>query len=207
MANSETAYSCGACSWGLALGVGFVTTILLLAIGPHSWIAAFFLGGLIFVILGMLFSWLFCAPLPEPRFQRTTPVTVTPAQAATQKPETAVNPGPTTPTKAAPAAAPVEQSASDTGKPTLHDAPPDMVDDLKKIKGVGPKLEQALNQLGVFQLAQIAGWSEQEIAWVDENLAAFKGRILRDNWVDQAKLLAQGGETEFSKKVSDGEVY
>ncbi|NBB99140.1 MAG: NADH-quinone oxidoreductase subunit E [Alphaproteobacteria bacterium] len=72
-------------------------------------------------------------------------------------------------------------------------------DDLKKIKGVGPKLEGTLNALGVWHFWQIASWTESEIAWVDTRLK-FKGRIERDGWIEQAKILADGGETEFSKR-------
>ena len=80
-------------------------------------------------------------------------------------------------------------------------------DDLKKIKGVGPKLETLLNHLGVYHFAQIAGWNASEVAWVDDNLKGFKGRVSRDNWVDQAKILAEHEETEFSARVGKGEVY
>jgi NADH-quinone oxidoreductase subunit E len=80
-------------------------------------------------------------------------------------------------------------------------------DDLKAIKGVGPKLETMLNGMGFYHYDQIAKWSGEEIAWVDQNLEGFKGRVSRDNWVDQAKTLAEGGETEFSKKVKKGDVY
>ncbi|MEE9455075.1 MAG: NADH:ubiquinone oxidoreductase [Paracoccaceae bacterium] len=80
-------------------------------------------------------------------------------------------------------------------------------DDLKKIKGVGPKMEKMLNGMGFHHFDQIAGWSAQEIAWVDENLQGFKGRVSRDNWADQAKTLAAGGDTAFSKKVDKGGVY
>jgi NADH-quinone oxidoreductase subunit E len=72
-------------------------------------------------------------------------------------------------------------------------------DDLKKIKGVGPKLEGTLNELGVWHFWQIASWTEAEIAWVDTRLK-FKGRIERDEWIAQAKILAEGGETEFSSR-------
>ncbi|MDN5787741.1 NADH-quinone oxidoreductase subunit E, partial [Pseudorhodobacter sp.] len=72
-------------------------------------------------------------------------------------------------------------------------------DDLKQIKGIGPKLEKLCNSLGFFHFDQIAGWTADEIAWVDENLAGFKGRVTRDTWVEQAKILAAGGTTEFSK--------
>jgi len=65
-------------------------------------------------------------------------------------------------------------------------------DDLKKIKGVGPKLEGILHELGVFHFDQIAAWTEDEVAWVDERLK-FKGRIARDGWIDQAKTLAGKG--------------
>ena len=74
-------------------------------------------------------------------------------------------------------------------------------DDLKKIKGVGPKLEKLLNSLGFYHFDQVAGWSAEEIAWVDENLEGFKGRVSRDDWVAQAMLLASGQETEFSKRA------
>jgi predicted flap endonuclease-1-like 5' DNA nuclease len=80
-------------------------------------------------------------------------------------------------------------------------------DDLKKIKGVGPKLENLVNDLGFYHFDQIAGWTEAEVAWVDENLKGFKGRVSRDNWVEQAKILAAGGETEFSHRVDEGDVY
>lgn len=80
-------------------------------------------------------------------------------------------------------------------------------DDLKKIKGVGPKLEKTLNSMGFHHFDQLASWSADEIAWVDENLEGFKGRVTRDDWVKQAKTLAGGGNTAFSKKVEKGDVY
>lgn len=79
-------------------------------------------------------------------------------------------------------------------------------DDLKQLKGVGPKLEQTLNELGFWHFDQIAKWTEAEVAWVDDNLS-FKGRIQRDGWIEQARTLAEGGETAFSKKVKKGDVY
>ncbi len=80
-------------------------------------------------------------------------------------------------------------------------------DDLKKIKGVGPKLEELLHGMGFFHYDQIANWTDAEVAWVDENLEGFKGRVSRDDWVEQAKTLAAGGSTEFSMKVDKGDVY
>ncbi len=62
-------------------------------------------------------------------------------------------------------------------------------DDLKKISGVGPKLEGLLHTNGVFHFDQIAAWTPSEIAYMDDQLS-FKGRIERDGWIDQAKQFA-----------------
>lgn len=75
-------------------------------------------------------------------------------------------------------------------------------DDLKAIKGVGPRLEALLHRLGFFHFDQIAAWTADEVAWVDEHLEGFKGRVSRDDWVSQAKILADGGETAFSARLS-----
>ena len=61
--------------------------------------------------------------------------------------------------------------------------------------------------MGFFHFDQVAAWTETEVAWVDQNLEGFKGRVTRDKWVDQAKLLATGAETEFSSRVKKGDVY
>jgi NADH-quinone oxidoreductase subunit E len=61
-------------------------------------------------------------------------------------------------------------------------------DDLKRISGIGPKLEQVLNQRGIMAVADIAGWTEADVARIDAELG-FEGRIGRDDWVGQAKLL------------------
>ena len=68
---------------------------------------------------------------------------------------------------------------------------PETPDDLKAISGIGPKLEQVLNGLGIWTYAQIAAWNREETAWVDDYLS-FKGRIGRDGWIEQATALANG---------------
>jgi NADH-quinone oxidoreductase subunit E len=85
----------------------------------------------------------------------------------------------------------------------LTAARPEGPDDLKRIKGVGPKLEQELNEKGVYHYDQIAAWSDAEVAWADQHLVRFKGRVSRDEWVAQAKILAGGGAAEFSRKITD----
>ena len=73
-------------------------------------------------------------------------------------------------------------------------------DDLKRIKGLGPKLATLLATLGITRFDQIAAWSEADIAEVDRFLGTFQGRIARDNWVEQARLLAAGDDAGFAAK-------
>lgn len=95
------------------------------------------------------------------------------------------------------AKAPVEQTPvlapEDFRRPAEIERP-ETPDDLKLINGIGPKLEQVLNGLGVWTFAQIAGWQPEEAAWVDDYLQ-FGGRVERDSWISQAGALAKGGAT------------
>ncbi|ETI64440.1 hypothetical protein C100_07390, partial [Sphingobium sp. C100] len=79
-------------------------------------------------------------------------------------------------------------------------APTADADDLLRLKGVGPKLKALLIDLGVTRFAQIAAWSDADIAAVDAKLGNFKGRPVRDQWVDQAKYLAAGDVAGFEAK-------
>ncbi|APX90610.1 NADH-quinone oxidoreductase subunit E [Brevirhabdus pacifica] len=62
-------------------------------------------------------------------------------------------------------------------------------DDLRRISGIGPKLEAMLHGMGCYHYDQIAGWSDEEIAWMDANLKGFRGRVSRDDWITQAREL------------------
>ncbi|MHB9880788.1 hypothetical protein ACSMXM_14165 [Pacificimonas sp. ICDLI1SI03] len=73
-------------------------------------------------------------------------------------------------------------------------------DDLQLIKGIGPKLESIYNDLGVWHFAQIADWSPDDVRTIDAKLGTFKGRIERDQHVEQAKLLAAGRTTEYEAR-------
>lgn len=73
-------------------------------------------------------------------------------------------------------------------------------DDLLRLKGVGPKLKALLIELGVTRYAQIAGWTDADLATIDAKLGNFKGRPVRDQWVDQAKYLAAGDIAGFEAK-------
>jgi NADH-quinone oxidoreductase subunit E len=128
------------------------------------------------------------APAPKPRRAATKPAA---------KPETSSQKSPAKP------AAPAKPK-----KPRTLSAPrKGGADDLKMIKGVGPKLETLLHSLGFFHFDQIAKWTAAELSWVDDNLEGFKGRASRDGWTDQAAILAKGGQTEFSQRVKKGDVY
>jgi NADH-quinone oxidoreductase subunit E len=91
------------------------------------------------------------------------------------------------------ASAPEPEAAEEDAQPELLSEPRGgKADDLKKLKGVGPKLEATLNGLGIFHYDQIAGWSEEQALWIDGAVKA-KGRIARDGWIEQARSLAEKG--------------
>lgn len=114
----------------------------------------------------------------------------TPAAAA-EKPAKASAAKKAAPKKAKAEAAPVAAEAGAGSRPAnlLTEARGGQPDDLKKISGVGPKLEGTLHSIGVFHFDQIKDWGPAEIAYMDDKLS-FKGRIERDNWIEQATAFA-----------------
>ncbi|WP_323042122.1 NADH-quinone oxidoreductase subunit E [Gemmobacter sp.] len=133
------------------------------------------------------------------------------------------------PSKAAAGIAPEKAEALATGKPPVEVAKPAGVaeaapgqnvaeaagtkpaalaaardgkgDDLKVIEGIGPVLEKLCHELGIFHYDQIAAWGPAEIAWMDANLKGFKGRVTRDKWVAQAKLIGEVGIPAFLERA------
>jgi len=73
-------------------------------------------------------------------------------------------------------------------------------DDLLRIKGVGPKLVEQLHALGVTEFSQIAAWSDADIDRIDAQLGRFQGRIRRDNWPEQARLLGGSDMSAYEAK-------
>ena len=213
--------------WGVASATGFLAMAALMVAGDWTLLQALFAAAVIFFLIGTILSILFLKPLsgpvepgkmahadPAPTVPSMTPLRSTkPTEAAKSAPKSA--PAPKPEPKPAPApepvAAPAPAAAAEPGEGTrpaaLEAAREGGADDLKRIKGIGPKLEKLCNSLGFYHFDQIAAWTADEVAWVDQNLEGFKGRVTRDNWVEQARLLASGGETEFSKKVDKGDVY
>ena len=325
MSNSTQSSGCMMKCWLAAAALGGLTFVLSL-VGHYSFVSAIFLGALAFILLGLLFSWLYCGKQPEQvtpaaaapakpvaPVAEATPVAA-PAAAETKAPEAKADDAVVKPSKPlageaelanrkgewtyeadataeeetavaapAPAAQPVAEAKADEAGPVIKpskalsgeaelaerkgtwkyepepkpaakaapaaEAPkvqpskplsgeaelaarkgdykyeaeaaetegvkPEGLaeareggpDDLKRIKGIGPKLQELCFELGYYHFDQIASWTAEEVAWVDQNLKGFRGRVTRDNWVEQAKLLASGGETEFSKRVDKGGVY
>ena len=77
---------------------------------------------------------------------------------------------------------------------------PDDADNLSMIKGLGPKLADQLRALGVTRFTQIAAWDDAEIDQIDAQLGRFQGRIRRDDWPGQARLLAEGDTAGYEAK-------
>lgn len=196
-------------------GIFVIAFLALMLVGGYMVSPAAFLA---LVVAGAVGLFLFLAfhqkPLPPPvsasRQRDESPAM--PAAAPASAPAAAPEPAPAPPVEAAepepapapeptpaPAAAPAP--AGEARRPAAMAAPEGEADDLKKIKGVGPKLEKLLNSMGFYHYHQVAAWTGEEVAWVDDNLEGFKGRVSRDEWVDQAKILAAGGETEFSRRA------
>ena len=102
---------------------------------------------------------------------------------------------------------PTPQSLAGAGEAVAAGAAPAPIaaavhgsDDLTRIKGVGPKLVQQLHALGVTSFDQIAAWDDADIDRIDAQLGRFAGRIRRDGWTEQARLLAAGDTAGYEAK-------
>ena len=99
---------------------------------------------------------------------------------------------PTVPFTPMPAATISETTETAYRQPASLSAPEGAADDLTRIKGIGPKLSQTLNELGIFHYRQIANWEACEAGWIDEFLS-FKGRVAREQWIEQAQKFSSNG--------------
>lgn len=117
------------------------------------------------------------APAPEPRRPRNS---------AARLAASVDDPPPPAKPVSVPAPKP---KVSDPRPATLPTPRGGVADNLKQIKGIGPKIEASLQAMGIFHIDQIAGWSKANVDWVDAQLA-FKGRIRRERWVEQAREMS-----------------
>ena len=109
--------------------------------------------------------------------------------------------------RSAPAIAPMRLAETTPAPVRLAEttpAPP-AIDDLKKIRGIGRVNESKLNEMGITSFAQIAAWTATDTKRIGDVLQ-FEGRIEREEWIEQARVLASGASTEFSVRVEKGEV-
>ena len=140
----------------------------------------------------------FRAPTPPPLSVPTGGATPTPIIVPVPDPDpmpVPVVPLATVPIAPAPLAAVAAIGLTAIGIPAAIGA----ADDLEIIKGIGPKLIDVLNGLGVHRFDQIANWTAGDVDKVDDHLAAFKGRIGQEEWIPQAKLLAAGNHSEWQR--------
>jgi predicted flap endonuclease-1-like 5' DNA nuclease/chromosome segregation ATPase len=99
---------------------------------------------------------------------------------------------------------PAEPSAEEVRPIALPAARSGAPDDLRLIDGVSPRIESTLNSLGVYHFDQIAAWTGQNVAWIERYLA-YKGRISRERWIEQARALARGEEDRPTRRYREDE--
>jgi predicted flap endonuclease-1-like 5' DNA nuclease len=102
----------------------------------------------------------------------------------------------------APAPAPAPQPAP-APAPAPAPVASGQTDDLTRIKGLGPKIAALLGEFGITTFAQVAAWTPDDVENIDAKLGRFSGRIVRDQWVEQAKLLAAGDESGFTARFGN----
>ncbi|MDX8454182.1 proton-conducting membrane transporter [Mesorhizobium sp. VK9D] len=130
------------------------------------------------------------AATPAPAALMSTPAAA--AKAAPAKSAAAKKP-------AAKAAPPKKAAAPAAKKAAAPPAASGKADNLRRLIGIGPVNERLLKGLGVTTYAQIAAWTAADVKRIEEVLN-FDGRIARENWIEQAKLLASGNEAEFARR-------
>lgn len=102
---------------------------------------------------------------------------------------------------AKPKAAAKPKVAKPAGPERLKAARKGKADDLKEIEGIGPAMEKLVNGMGFYHFDQIASWSDADVALVDSEMKTFKGRIARDKWVAQAKIIVTEGLEAFRERA------
>ena len=212
---------CNKTCWIVGAVVGIVVLVLLIGPADYKFIWALIWALIIGLLAGFLLQYFLCQTSADVVDSQTLSSDVTPVPPSTPTSQPAVSPEPTREPKATAPPEPVsEQESTPTAPSESHDmdkggvgpaalsaARGGVADDLKRIKGVGPKLESSLNALGFFHFDQIAAWSDSDVDWADEEFGGSLKRVRRDDWVGQARILADGGDTNFSKKVDKGGVY
>ena len=177
--------------WVIGAAAGLVAFGVLVVVGKFDLTPAVAVGGVVALLVGLILG------MPS-------------GAAAKRQPLNVVEPMPVAPRAAEPAPAampaafvsqPVAAAPSTDGPARLNGPRGGTADNLKEIEGVGPAMEKLVNEMGFYHFDQIAGWSESDVAWVDANLKGFKGRVTRDKWVAQAKIIVTEGLEAFRERA------
>lgn len=175
--------------WVIGAALGVVGFAALRVVGGFDYMPAAYLGGVVGVLAGAVIGW------PQP----SGPILHGSASRSLE-PVTAAAPV----AAAVPSAPPARVSAAGAAKarasagPVRYDAPRGgKADNLQEIEGIGPTMEKLVNSLGFWHFDQVASWTEADVAWVDDNLKGFKGRVTRDKWVNQARIIVSEGLEAF----------
>lgn len=192
--------------WIIAAGLGVIAFVVAKAVGGFDYTTSGFFAALVTTVAGLMMG------MPWGAKDRIAKPEVAEAAHHAPAPEAAPAPAAVAPAapvaSAAPAAVVAEAAVADVvvasgeAKPAGLAAPRGgAADDLKALEGVGPAMEKLLHELGIFHFDQIAAWGPAEVAWMDGNLKGFKGRVTRDKWVAQAKLIGEVGMEEFLRRA------
>ncbi len=175
--------------WIIGAAAGLVAVGALVVIGKFDLTPAVAIGGVVALLVGLILGMPWGAGTPREPMKMPEAMPVAPRVA---EPASAAMP-------AAFVAAPV--AASSDGPERLKAARSGKADNLKEIEGIGPAMEKLVNEMGFFHFDQIAKWSEADVAWVDANMKTFKGRITRDKWVAQARIIVTEGLEAFRERA------
>lgn len=172
--------------WVIGAAAGLVAFGALVVVGKFDYAPAVAIGVVVALVVGLILGMPWGASAA--RASAAAPV-ATPAPVA----------APAATPAAFVSAAPV--AASSDGPAKLSGPRGGTADNLKEIEGIGPAMEKLVNEMGFFHFDQIAGWSEADVAWVDANLKGFKGRVTRDRWVAQARIIVNEGLAAFRERA------
>jgi predicted flap endonuclease-1-like 5' DNA nuclease len=202
--------------WGWVIGAaaGLVAFGVLVVVGEFDLFPAAAMGGVVAGAAGLVLGMPWGARTTGPVARATAvkaaepaashapaPVAEAIAQPAAfiSTPAPAAAPKAAKPAAAKPAAKP--KAAKPAGPERLTAPRKGRADDLKEIEGIGPAMEKLVNSLGFYHFDQIASWSDADIAVVDAEMKSFKGRIARDRWVAQAKIIVTEGLEAFRERA------
>ena len=172
--------------WIIAAAAGLVAFAALVLVGDHDLFPAAAMAGGVAAVAGLILGMPWGADVP--------------AAPASKAHAPAAKPAPSPVAEAMPAAF-VAAPVAAAGPLRLTAPRGGKGDDLKEIEGIGPAMEKLVNELGFYHFDQIATWSDDDVTLVDAEMKGFKGRITRDRWVAQSKIIVTEGLEAFRERA------